>query len=87
MGLRLQDDSRPGIPVGEMKDGQIARIVAWSSGPLGRLVQRYNDTLVLIGETSGKAYTAIFKSRDIHGACRVEIIPNGNYRWEVFDNE
>lgn len=45
-----------------MKDGDIAEVVKWydSLVPVGTVIQRYGEAVVLIGEAKGKCYPLIF---------------------------
>ena len=76
------EEMRRGIPVREMKDGQIGRIVEWGAGTnrRGALIRRIGVMFVSLG-------AGIFWSNlEQDDAFRVEIVPNGT-RLEVVDNE
>lgn len=54
------------VPLGTMKDGDIAEIVEWNPdcstiGP-GDLITRYKDIIIPIGKPSGLSYTSILKT-------------------------
>lgn len=60
MPVRLNKKSET-IPAYQMKDGQIGAI---ADGHLaGRIVQRYDDKLIAIGEDSGQAYPNAISSK------------------------
>ena len=65
------------IPPKEMRDGQIAEIVKWShDGYNGQIIQRYEDTLIVIGENRGKSFTtALSVTNDV--GLRVRILEDG----------
>lgn len=90
MPVRIIDDTPlPGILARDMSDGQIARVIAWSSNNehwVGQIVQRLDTSLIIIGRGKGPSWPGAFDSPGLTDACRVEILPDGEYRWEVFDN-
>jgi hypothetical protein len=72
------------IPLREMKDGDIAKIVQWGSIKsfsndvlyYGEVVQRYRDDLLCVGKSSQHGWGKIFP--DAFGDnYRVEILPKG----------
>lgn len=91
MGMKIIEDfPLPGIPAREMRDGQIARIVAWSNDECrfrGRPVQRHGPSLVAMGRGECSSWPNAFDASGLSEACRVEILPNGKYTFEVFNNE
>jgi len=73
-----------------MKDGRMARIVAWSHCEArykGRLVQRCGKALVTIGQDEDSTWPDAFADKGLSDDCRVEILPDGKYTLEVFDNQ
>ena len=71
------------IPLRDMKDGDIAKIVQWGRGIwdrrcCGEVVQRYKDFLVCVGKPSGQGWGKVFPP-DAFGEddYRVEILPKG----------
>ena len=73
------------IPLMEMKDGDIARIVRWgyvetidSKGLYcGEIVQRYRDYLLCVGKSSDNGWGKIFNNKSWSDMYRVEILPKG----------
>jgi hypothetical protein len=50
--------------INKMVDGQIAIIRKWSVPTyIGRIVQRYQDSLIALGEPSGNSWPNLFKSQ------------------------
>jgi hypothetical protein len=57
MAVRLlKNTSEEFIRMGELKDGQIAIIVAENNGHKGEIVQRYGEHCVNIGKPQGKGW-------------------------------
>jgi hypothetical protein len=73
--MKLQNEVKLGIPVREMSDGQIGIIVSWSGfgNYVGRIVQRYGDTLISLQKPSGNSWSQITLEDD----CRVRILQKG----------
>jgi hypothetical protein len=67
------------IHVNEMKDGDVAVIISWSSHEyVGRVVQRYGNYLLVLGANSGLGWGETFSSpRPLRPECRVRILPKG----------
>ena len=68
---------RVGIPVRNLRDGQIARIVEWDTSPqlyVGRTVQRFRDALITVGESSDRSWNNIAQP----DGCRVIVVPDGS---------
>lgn len=66
------------ISVLDMKDGDIAIIVDWSSRDhLGKIVQRYKDNLITVGKHSGEGWSSFFLTTDESPKRRVRILPKG----------
>ena len=63
----------------EMRDGEIGVIVKWEpDNYIGRIVQRYNDILITIGEPTGKAFPDICRySTGTTSSCKVRILEKG----------
>lgn len=60
MGVRLvRNTSEEFIRMGELKDGQIAIIVAENNGHKGEIVQRYGEHCVSIGRTHGHGWSYV----------------------------
>ena len=62
--IKLVNNEQPkSICVNDMQDGDIGVVVVWSDGRyLGRIVQRYKDHLLVVGEQSGREWDTIFNS-------------------------
>lgn len=59
--LKLKSDRPSDICVDDMKDGNIAVITKWGNTDyIGRVVQRYNDSLICVGNYSGKGWGDYF---------------------------
>jgi len=87
MSVRLvETDYLPGIPVGQMKDGQIGVVVQWEREPdlLGRVVQRHGSRLISIGEPAGQTWSNLLQVSDTSG-YRVRLLNPGE-KIEVMDN-
>ena len=62
-----------------MRDGDVAVITFWSASPeqyIGKIVQRYGNTLITLGNDSGCSWTGIFSGTDVF-QCRVRILEKG----------
>ncbi len=61
MRVRLEGDEPDVILGSKMADGDLAVIVRWDGGinkeTVGCLIQRYKDTVVLLGRPYGSSYT------------------------------
>lgn len=80
MGLKLKSKSTEVITPSEMKDGDVGVVVSWAKptlsfeeSPVGFVVQRFDNNLVLLGERSGKSYTGLTNDQ----SCKVQILPKG----------
>ncbi len=68
-----------GIPVTEMKCGQIGVIIKWGSVDnenVGKVVQRYGNILIVLGEHSGLCFDQIFSTECKN--YRVRLLYSGN---------
>jgi len=60
--MKVLDTVSPYIPISDLKDGQLAVIrVNTTGGYVGRVVQRYDNIIIQIGEEKGHSWTNIFK--------------------------
>lgn len=60
-----------------MRDGQIGVIRRWADNVhIGEIVQRYGDTLIVIGKGWSDSWVDIFKTNKPLCNCHVEILPN-----------
>ena len=60
----------------EMKDGEIGEIVEWTfDGAIGRIVQKYKESLISLGMHSGKSFSLAGNIK-LKG-CEVRILPPG----------
>jgi hypothetical protein len=66
MAVKLKTNTRPkAIPVCELKDGQIAEIIAWgcpTSTYTGTIIQRFNTDIIVIGKAFGTHWDTVLKS-------------------------
>lgn len=78
MGCK-SDLSPIGIPVHQMRDGQMAVIIQWDGDTctVGKVVQRYIDCLVVLGEYSGHSFDQICKSSG-NEKHRVQLLNDGD---------
>lgn len=78
MPVKLESSSTKSIYVLDMKDGQIAEIVSWSSSykHIGRIVQRYKNNLICIGLQNESGWTDVFFA-ELPKECRVRILEKG----------
>lgn len=66
MGVRLAKTTDLGIiKIGELKDGQIAIIVAENNGHKGEIVQRYGEHCVNIGKPHGQGWSYLVDNNTI----------------------
>jgi len=76
--LKLKDGNDGSTFVTSMLDGDIAVITNWSvSNYVGRIVQRYGDSLITLGEDSGWGWGEYFKNVKSDSQCRVRILEKG----------
>ncbi|KKN29890.1 hypothetical protein LCGC14_0839680 [marine sediment metagenome] len=66
MACRVVDELGPeGIPIFKMRDGELGEILAWNDDPdgpyRGKVVQRYVDAIVILGEHSAKAFSTLLR--------------------------
>ena len=72
--LGAKNDS---IQVSSMKDGEIAIITSWGNSLnylIGRVIQRYGDTLVSLGMHSASSWDSIPTSEE----CMVRLLSEGD---------
>ena len=82
--LKLKVNLRNDIPLVQMQDGDIGIITQWceiDSDYVDMIVQRYKDSLVVLGESSGRGWASLF-SPDIfsdskYTNCRIQILQSG----------
>ena len=73
--LKTNDD---GIPVGNMRDGQIGVITQWPIGDyVGRIVMRSCNDLITIGKPGRQNWTSYFSNPHDNHNTRVRILTNG----------
>lgn len=67
------------VQLSEMKDGDIAIITEWVFGDsVGKIVQRFQDFLIVLGQSSVKGYGRLFiNPSQIDNRCYVRILPKG----------
>jgi len=73
--MKILNETTNDIYVGELKDGQIGIITEWGRHTqyIGRIIQRYKDSLVVLGEQSENGWYSI----PIDNDYRVRILPKG----------
>ena len=78
MSVKLTNQNAVDISVYEMKDGQIAVITNWEYIPeyVGRIVQRYGNSLISIGMDCGKTWPGCFNEKP-DNAYRVRLLKPG----------
>jgi len=75
--LKLVNEKHEGAHVLKMEDGDVAVIVSWPyNGCVGRVVQRYENTLISLGLDSDHSWRTLF-SPIVSGKCRVRILEKG----------
>lgn len=81
MGVKLHKIDPPkGVPVGTMRDGDIAEIVAWPREEyLGQIVQKYHEFLVAVGMEYGHGWGKFSFATEKHQTSdfRVRILEPG----------
>jgi hypothetical protein len=81
MALKIYEDSyEDDILLNEMRDGQIGIITNWDQNPkyyIKRIVQRYKDDLITLGENSSNSFEGIFNNTSLNNNYRVKILPPG----------
>lgn len=66
------------IPVAEMQCGQIGVITKWDAPitPTGKVVQRFKNSLIVLGEYHGSSYSDVHDPAQYPG-CYVRLLPPG----------
>ena len=79
--MKIKLEKTTDVPVGHMKDGDIAVITKWRQTSYeGDVVQRFEDYLISVGKPSSQGWGKLFKSYHtlLHdGSCMVRILPKG----------
>jgi hypothetical protein len=65
------------IEASEMKDGQIGVIHEHAASYVGRIVQRYKNILIVIGEDSGYSFTSLLGS-SAAGSVKIRLLEAGD---------
>ena len=77
MGCKT-DLSDQDVRLGQMKCGQIGVVTYWGNvldSPVGKVVQRFEDNLIVLGEQSGSCYSSgIWLAK----SCRVRLLGPGD---------
>lgn len=74
-----------GVPLSELKDGEMAQIVSWpkdgytDNDMIYKIIQRYDNCIVVLGECAGKGYASLL------GVCGSNR-PGPNYRVNILEN-
>jgi hypothetical protein len=76
--MKIIEEPSSAVHVSLMRDGDIATIVSWPHKHYsGRIVQRYRNILITIGEDSGQGLGSLFDSKGDLTNCLVRILPKG----------
>lgn len=77
--VELKSEIADGVPVSEIRDGDIAIILEWAGASChyGKIVQRYKDSLITLGEASGEGWSNGFKKWEDRKDLLVRILPKG----------
>ncbi len=62
-----------------LQDGEIAEVILWSNkdlDPVGKIVQRFEDKLIVLGELSDNSYTSVCHCNN-NDKVRVRILRPG----------
>jgi len=75
--VKLENCSDNSIPVYDMRDGEIGVITVWNNDNIyiGRVVQRFQTTLITLGANGGNSFPSVFNSKS--ETLRVRILPAG----------
>lgn len=66
------------VSLSEMADGDVAEIIKWHDNrEVGKIIQRFGDTIIFIGEPHGNSYPNLLSWEDVDEECRVRILPPG----------
>ncbi len=79
MPCKIYDSSDDSIHPKYLQDGEIAEIVLWSNNnfdPVGKIVQRFEDKLIVLGELSGNSYATVCHCNN-NEEVRVRILKPG----------
>lgn len=73
--VTLKNIEKNGIKVSDLECGQVAVIIEWGAHNdiVGRIIQRYGDSLVSLGRKIGNSWTTIPAGE----AFRVRVLENG----------
>lgn len=76
---RLKQQSKDSVHLLTMKDGDVAVIDQWGVhlGYIGKVVQRYKDYLISVGEASGQGWGEVFANSSEMKDCYVRILKSG----------
>lgn len=87
--VTIEEKIKSDISINDMRDGQIGVITRWGNHDeyLGRVVQRYGDSLITLGQCYGRGfYRPIGIESANEGKLRVQILENGTLL-RLEDNE
>lgn len=61
------------VSISDMKDGDVGEITQWPNccSKPGDIIQRYRETIIVIGESGGSAYTTILNNPQPKARCRI----------------
>lgn len=65
MSIELSSNLPLDICVKDMNDGDLGVVTKWNNDwYIGKIVQRYNERFIVVGETSDNAYTSLLDSKN-----------------------
>lgn len=66
------------IPLKKMKDGDVAEVMFWPNEPFmtSKVIQRYKDIIIILGEDSGQSYPGILGT-ERSATIKVNILTEG----------
>ncbi len=76
----IEEPIESDISVYDMSDGQIAIVTNWAnSSPIGKIVQRHKDDLIVLGGVRGDCYSGLcgYGEENQNPLNRVRILPPG----------
>lgn len=66
------------VCLSKMEDGDVAEIIAWTDRrEIGKVIQRYGNNIIIIGEPYGSSYPTILGYDNVDEECLVKILSKG----------
>ena len=75
-------ETNPSVPVGEMQDGDVGVIVAWTINThIGTVVQMVGKALRIIGQPEGKGWSnaGYWATDGTCGTCKVRLLTKATF--------